>query len=61
MTNLDKATRWESIDRNGFEHLQVRTTLGGFVAQSVVIGALDDAKYGIFYRVVLDGNWADGN
>jgi hypothetical protein len=58
MTNLDKAIRWEPIDRYGFEHLQVRTTLGGFVAQSVVIGALDDAQYGIFYRVVLDCNWA---
>lgn len=58
MTDLDKATRWEPIDRNGFEHLHVRTTPGGLVAQSVVVGARNDAKYGMFYRIVLDANWA---
>jgi hypothetical protein len=58
MTVLDKATRWEPMDRSGIEHLHVRTTTGGLVAQSVVVGTHNDAKYGIFYRVVLDANWA---
>jgi hypothetical protein len=56
MTDLEEATRWESIDRNGIEHLHIRTTTGGLVAQSVVVGTRDGAKYGIFYRVVLDAN-----
>ncbi|KAF4244274.1 hypothetical protein CNMCM6805_009276 [Aspergillus fumigatiaffinis] len=57
MTDLEEATRWESIGRNGIEHLHIRTTTGGLVAQSVVVGTRDGAKYGIFYRVVLDANW----
>jgi hypothetical protein len=55
--DLDKVIRWEPIDRNGIEHLHIRTTTGGLVAQSVVVGTRNGAKYGIFYRVVLDASW----
>ncbi|GIJ91726.1 hypothetical protein Asppvi_010698 [Aspergillus pseudoviridinutans] len=58
MADLDKAARWEPMDRNGIEHLHIRTTTSGLVAQSVVVGTQNGAKYGIFYRIVLDANWA---
>jgi hypothetical protein len=54
---MDRIVRWIAADGIGAEHLVVRRTAEGIVAESVVVGARHGAPFGLHYRIVCDAEW----
>ncbi len=54
---MDRIIRWAPAESVGAEHLSLRSTADGVVAESVVVGARHGASYGLRYRVVCDTRW----
>jgi uncharacterized protein len=49
--------RWQSWDAKGIEHLVLREGSREVVAESVVVGAADDAVFALRYRIRCDKSW----
>jgi uncharacterized protein len=54
---MDRVLRWKPMEGFGAEHLHIKSTSEGLLAQGVVIGLREDVGYGLFYRIVLDQGW----
>jgi len=54
---VDRIIRWAPAEGVGAEHLSVRGTAGGVVAEGVVVGAHGGTPYGLRYRVACDALW----
>ena len=48
--------RWAPLDTLGIEHLAITPMLGGYVCESVVVGARGGTPYGCVYGLALDGS-----
>ncbi len=55
--NVDRIIRWALAEGVGAEHLSVRGTAEGVVAEGVVVGARGGTPYGLRYRVACDTLW----
>lgn len=47
---------WEGCEA-GVEHLDVRPADGGLDMSGIVVGAKDQARFGLTYRIKLDATW----
>ena len=54
---MDRVVLWVPVEGVGAEHLSVRSTAEGVVAEGVVVGARHGAPYGLRYRVACDALW----
>ncbi len=55
--SLHRVIRWAPIDEPGLEHLEVRETPYGIVAQSAIVGTFEGTAYGARYEVTLAPDW----
>jgi uncharacterized protein len=54
---MDRIVRWIPVTDHGAEYLRVTSTADGFLAESVVVGAIGGAAYGLRYRIRCDAGW----
>lgn len=55
--SLPRTLRWVPLDETGLEHLEVRETSYGIVAQGTIIGTFEHNEFGCRYEVTLDPDW----
>lgn len=55
--SLNRAVRWQPNEGVGLEHVEIRETSWGIVAQSTMIGTFDGTQFGCRYEVTLDPDW----
>jgi uncharacterized protein len=49
--------RWQDWDARGIEHLVLREGAREIVAESVIVGSLDDSSFALRYRIRCDKSW----
>ncbi len=54
---MDRVVRWAPAEGIGAEHLSLRSTAEGVVAEGVVVGARHGTPYGLRYHVACDVRW----
>ncbi len=54
---MNRVVRWVPAEGVGAEHLGLRGTAEGVVAEGVVVGARGSAPYGLRYHVACDALW----
>lgn len=54
---MDREVRWAPWRGPGLEHLRLRRTPAGYLAESVVIGARNGRGFGLSYRILCDDAW----
>jgi len=55
--SLDRTVCWTPVGSPGFEHLQLRTEDGGYVAKSIVLGIEGDTPFRLHYKIKADQEW----
>ena len=55
--SLDRTVCWTPVGSAGFEHLQLRTEDGGYVARSIVLGIDDETPFRLQYKIKTDHDW----
>jgi len=55
--DMDRVVRWAPAEGIGAEHLSLRSTAEGVIAEGVVVGARHGTSYGLHYRVTCDPLW----
>jgi hypothetical protein len=49
--------RWQDWPGKGLEHLVLREGPGDIVAEAVILGATDEERFAVRYRIVCDKSW----
>ncbi len=54
---LDRTIFWAPWSGPGLEHLHLRATDGGYVANGVILGVADNRPFRLHYKVKCDSDW----
>jgi uncharacterized protein len=55
--SLHRIIRWQSEEDFGLEHMELRQTDWGYLAQSTIIGTFEGTDFSCRYELTLDPNW----
>jgi hypothetical protein len=55
---VPRSARWSSIDGRGLTHVSLKPDDDGIVIDGVAIGDREATRYGAYFRIVCDTNWA---